>query len=673
MKGKLWSKIVMASVSMLASVTCIGGAMGNVSGVKAEESANVALNYTLTTRNHNSGASGLASDIRAEKVYYTGAGYAKDLIGVELKSSLEYSNTTTNSNYTPVSGYGIHYQQSLTLKIDDVIDMSEPVEFYFSPYISTNHESHRFVMGISDDANTEVAPKVGGWAKRGFNASSSANYVYWDMALNTRWTVDEIDQAVGPAFQTIYSDESKNTNNEDYSLNSISSYKSSTRLGGGILGRAFYGSTYNSGESTPLIKAKIEFSQEYMILYFEDVYAEDITKCACGTTHDFTNDTGEDTASKCYYRQTLKLEDLGFTYGQSELNLYFGYYNAYAEHSNQSYGALPMSLKLYNYQNGDVKSFGVKEENITMKASEELTLADNMDIVYYDGVTTEATVTYTSDNDEVATIVDGKLVPVAGTIGGEVTITATASTGETASFKVTVDANTVTYNGNVIGAGNSYTVLEDLYAGNHVLIGFKANGKLYAVGDTIELTDDIVLEEVTVDYTMFYGASIRLDDTASIRFTAIINTADLTALETLVGADNVSYGMTLIPNGIDKTYTIDSKNEGFDTAVYETEYTLFSAVMTKIPETNYETDLTARAYITVTYADGESATIECQIAERKEGDTKDSNVRSLAEVAEEAYNDRKTSEEGIYKYLTNDGNYSRYTSTQLTEIEKYFN
>ena len=207
-----------------------------------------------------------------------------------------------------------------------------------------------------------------------------------------------------------------------------------------------------------------------------------------------------------------------------------------------------------------------------------------------------------------------------------------------------------------------------------MLIGYKADGALYAVGDTITLTKDIVLEAVTVDFKMLYGASVRLDETASIRFTAIVNTEELSALEQLIGSDKVSYGMTLKPDGIDKTYAIDSKNEGFDTAVYkyDADYTLYSAVMTKIPENNYTTELTAQGYIKVTYADGDTTTLLCKIADKKDGDVKESNVRSLADVAKAAYNDRATVADEKYKYEVADGSFSPYTKAQLDELAKYF-
>ena len=132
--------------------------------------------------------------------------------------------------------------------------------------------------------------------------------------------------------------------------------------------------------------------------------------------------------------------------------------------------------------------------------------------------------------------------------------------------------------------------------------------------------------------------------------------------------------MTLKPDGIDKTYAIDSKNEGFDTAVYkyDADYTLYSAVMTKIPENNYTTELTATGYIKVVYTDGDIATLLCKIADKKGGDVKESNVRSLADVAKAAYNDRTTVADEKYKYEVADGSFSPYTKAQLDELAKYF-
>ena len=685
-RTKLVNKIAATAMSLFACATCLGvAAMSGVDGVADDAKVTLAGgswtnvgDYSLTWGSTGAVAN---AELYATPVAKTNA-LGQSLKGVELSSNQEYK--LSNSQWYPVNGSSMGYGQYLTLKVNDTIDMSEPVEFLFAPYVIGNtggQANHRFVMALSD-SDGQIKPLTGN-SQNGFNAAEDANYIYWEFLKHQQWAnaAAPETQGNGPSWYAVSSEGTAATGySESYDNIGNAPTKdgvtiANSRIAGGALARAFYGVDYlwkdidskYTVNSSALIKAKFEFTETQLILTFDHVFEQDIEKKepnyeadkVCTATHDFSADSGV-TCTTCYFKQTYSLADLGFT-ADSELNLYFGYYNVHARFGGQSYGNLPMSLKLYNYKNGDVKSVTAKNETVSMKASEELNLVDNVNVAYFDGATAMADVTFTSDNDAVATIVDGKLVPVTNTLGGDVVVTATVG-DKTATFTVTVDANTVTVGGNVVAGGNSYT-LEDLYEGNYVLVGYKVNGKLYAVGDTIILTDDIVLEEVVVDFTMLYGASIRLDSTASIRFTAIIDTADFTALETLVGAENVSYGMVLTGGG--KTFTIDSKDAGFKTATYDNDYTLYSAVMTGIPESDYETELTAQAYIKV---NGE--TIYSNLADVKDGDTKASNVRSLADVAVAAYNDRNATQEGDYKYAIDD-EFSPYTAKQLEIIAKY--
>ena len=691
-RTKLVNKIAAAAMSLFACATCLGvAAMSGVDGVADDAKVTLAGgtwtnvgDYSLTWGSTGAVAN---AELYATPVAKTNAS-GQSLKGVELSSNQEYK--LSNSQWYPVNGSSMGYGQYLTLKVNDTIDMSEPVEFLFAPYVIGNtggQANHRFVMALSD-GDGQIKPLTGN-SQNGFNATEDANYIYWEFLKHQQWAnaAAPETQGNGPSWYAVSSEGTAATGySESYDNIGNAPTKdgvtiANSRIAGGALARAFYGVDYlwkdidskYTVNSSALIKAKFEFTETQLILTFDHVFEQDIEKKepnyeadkVCTATHDFSADSGV-TCTTCYFKQTYSLADLGFT-ADSELNLYFGYYNVHARFGGQSYGNLPMSLKLYNYKNGDVKSVTAKNETVSMKASEELNLVDNVNVAYFDGATATADVTFTSDNDAVATIVDGKLVPVTNTLGGDVVVTATVG-NKTATFTVTVDANTVTVGGNVVAGGNSYT-LEDLYEGNYVLVGYKVNGKLYAVGDTIILTDDIVLEEVVVDFTMLYGASIRLDSTASIRFTAIIDTADFTALETLVGAENVSYGMTLTAG--EDTYRINSKDANFKTGTHENDYTLYSAVMTGIPASDYTTELTANGYLKVTYADGDVVELAANLAEMEEDDVKASNVRSLTDVATAAYNDRNATQEGDYKYSDGNGQYSLYTAEQLAEIAKY--
>lgn len=675
---------VLAAAMCLCTVAAVGyNASGADSINAAATEPNVALSYILSQGNTGAVA---AQTISAHNVEKTNA-LGQTLKGVELRSTQEYS--VGNNNYK-VNGYSMGYGQYLTLKIDDTIDRSQPVEFLFAPYVrggTGGQANHRFVMALSDK-DGEVMPLTTSGSVNGFNAvSDEANYIYWEFAKHQPWAnaAAPETQGNGPNWYVVSSGDVGRNESVDTWSSSKESDIYNSRMGGGVLGRAFYGAEYTWGDSytgvgenaQAFVKAKIEFTDTQLILYFDHVSEDDITSkgatSICSATHDFSADSAAN-CTTCYFKQTYNLSDIGFT-DESEIKLYFGYYNVHARYSNQSYGDLPMSLKLYNYKNGEIKDFGVKEgkESTTISGSETLDVADVMDIVYYDGVATPTTtVSYVSSDETIAKIEDGKVVPVSGTNGGEVTITATASSGETATFKVVVDVNTVSYNGSVIASGDSYVIADDLYTGDEVLLGYSVNGAgLYAVGDTVTLTGDVTLTAVTVDFAMLYGGSIRLDATASLRFTAIINSADLAAVETLLGTENVNYGMTLTAAG--KTWDLNSTGATFDTAVYENDYTLYSAVMTGIPESDYTTEFTAIGYISVKYTDGDTVKVSCALADAKDGDTKATNVRSLADVAKSAYEDRNATQTADkYKYVTTDGDYSAYTQTQLETIAKYF-
>ena len=93
--------------------------------------------------------------------------------------------------------------------------------------------------------------------------------------------------------------------------------------------------------------------------------------------------------------------------------------------------------------------------------------------------------------------------------------------------------------------------------------------------------------------------------------------------------------------------------------------------MKGIPASDYTTELTAQAYLKVTY-EGETLTIASKIADKKDGDVKESNVRSLADVATAAYNDRSDVQDTVkYQFSDGEGAYSPYTTKQLEEIAKY--
>ena len=162
-----------------------------------------------------------------------------------------------------------------------------------------------------------------------------------------------------------------------------------------------------------------------------------------------------------------------------------------------------------------------------------------------------------------------------------------------------------------------------------------AEGKLYSPTEVINLTAVTAFAPVTMGVTNEAGASIRLDLPTGIRFGTQI---DKTFYETL-GASAV-YGVKVARKDVlteggfaaltdENSVSYTSAQEGF---CWVTEGESFRTVLMNINEANYQTELSWSAFVTVTYADGKTATY---YADYTEAD----NCRSLAQVASRALQD----------------------------------
>ena len=162
-----------------------------------------------------------------------------------------------------------------------------------------------------------------------------------------------------------------------------------------------------------------------------------------------------------------------------------------------------------------------------------------------------------------------------------------------------------------------------------------ADGKLYSPTADIKLTAKTSFAPVCMGVTNEAGASIRLNLPTGIRFGTQI---DKTFYETL-GASAV-YGVRVarkdvLQNG-DFAVLTDADSVSYDSANanfrWVTEGEFFRTVLMNIGKDHYATELCWNAYVTVTYADGTTATFW---ADRTERD----NCRSLAQVAQSALAD----------------------------------
>lgn len=163
-----------------------------------------------------------------------------------------------------------------------------------------------------------------------------------------------------------------------------------------------------------------------------------------------------------------------------------------------------------------------------------------------------------------------------------------------------------------------------------------ADGKLYSpTADIKQLTAKTSFAPVCMGVTNEAGASIRLSEPTGIRFGTKI---DRNFFDTLGGS--AVYGVKVarkdvLQNG-DFAALTDADSVSYDSANanfrWVTEGEFFRTVLMNIGKDHYATELCWNAYVTVTYADGTTATFW---ADRTERD----NCRSLAQVAQSALAD----------------------------------
>ena len=153
------------------------------------------------------------------------------------------------------------------------------------------------------------------------------------------------------------------------------------------------------------------------------------------------------------------------------------------------------------------------------------------------------------------------------------------------------------------------------------------------------------------------GASVRLSEPTGIRFTGSVNKTYFDALKAQYGAENVKIGMLITPRDYLVNNGVAFTKEALDAcdAISGAKYLEIDAVtvldegthykvncaMVNVREANYNRVFSARLYVKV---NGEIYQYASYSATN--------NARSIAAVAEAAYNDVKAAADSIYKYET---------------------
>lgn len=238
---------------------------------------------------------------------------------------------------------------------------------------------------------------------------------------------------------------------------------------------------------------------------------------------------------------------------------------------------------------------------------------------------------------------------------------------EVSGYSVSVkDTNGVILSAELVE--NAYTLPQLWDATRGTLVGYNVNGEFYPVGKEISVTADSELVAVFMQMSMDAEASVRLDDPSGLRFTTRVQNQAYTYLQSVA---TLSLG-TLITKA---DYFENADYTGLTREFAETKLDIvsktgktdggnyvFHGVIVNVKASHYDWDFVSRGYMTIEYADGTSATFYTN-----------TTVRSIAFVAQQAYEDRQTAyDETNYKYETADGDYSRYTTEELQLLQSFY-
>lgn len=249
--------------------------------------------------------------------------------------------------------------------------------------------------------------------------------------------------------------------------------------------------------------------------------------------------------------------------------------------------------------------------------------------------------------------------------------TATGKTSGEGAYTLTIND---TY-GNLVesvsmDATNEY-VLPVQNRPGYVFVGYMVDNSLVPANTPIAVTENKTIVAYFVEFAMFNGASIRVSAPTGVRFGTQIDKDQLDAIK--AGGATVSFG-TLIAMASDITveealdYTKLTKGCGIkhldvvSTVQLEVgRFVQFNGAVVGIKTTNYNKQFVGRAYMTITYSNGETQVFYASVTD---------NARSVAEVAELALTDTCALQTNQYKYLIN-GAYCWFDETGLSVLNGF--
>ena len=173
----------------------------------------------------------------------------------------------------------------------------------------------------------------------------------------------------------------------------------------------------------------------------------------------------------------------------------------------------------------------------------------------------------------------------------------------------------------------------DLSTGK-VSLGWWVDGKLYQNGATVAATTESTIASAVVGFTQTDGGSVRMKDPTGLRFQTNVNKADYASIQDLVTEQGGVLALTDVVGASAVTVdnpkcikVVDADN-AFHADSTDTDGIYYSSIV-GIPAENYVTNISARGYMTVSYADGSSATVYTALT----------TVRNIQQVAQRLQQD----------------------------------
>ena len=180
---------------------------------------------------------------------------------------------------------------------------------------------------------------------------------------------------------------------------------------------------------------------------------------------------------------------------------------------------------------------------------------------------------------------------------------------------------------------------------NNVFIGWTTNTStletLYPAGYTFELTDDVTLYPVWLQFSMRSGAAVRTLGQSGLRFLVDVEGAGyqlgvsknvIKGVGTLIVPTNyLDSGLAFVHESFPEGYYMDMATESWGTQTGNTW--TYAAALINISPAQYARSMSARGYLKIAYTTGEAYVYTDY--------SKDLHARSIYQVATSAYNDNQ--------------------------------